>query len=299
VWVRVGVRKESPVRVPQGVTEGSYRCTIPLVRPSALTSKERGGVGKDLSEGWSLNFAVGCSHGCPFCYVDAIHKRFGVSRYGKVVLKRWGDYLLVPENLSEAIDKTPWGHWRNIEVMMSSTHDPYLPKLASAARAILEHALPAGVHLCIQTRSYLVLKDIELLAEHKSQVRLQVSIATADREFARVIEPRVPSPDKRFEILEKAKEAGLETGVILAPIFPSVRARPDVQADFEALTAELERIKPDRIYGESFHLRGPNVTLVREVLGEDFEPNGFDSVAAFHFRRTLRKHGLKGVWWPE
>src|SRR6267143_1990648 len=67
--------------VPAGVADGVYRASIPLIRPSRLTSTSRGGVGKELSEGWCLNFAVGCTHACPFCYVDAIHKRFG-KRYG-------------------------------------------------------------------------------------------------------------------------------------------------------------------------------------------------------------------------
>lgn len=54
------------VRVPSTVVEGTYHCSPPLIRPSKLTSKENGGVGKDLSQGWNLNFAVGCTHACPF-----------------------------------------------------------------------------------------------------------------------------------------------------------------------------------------------------------------------------------------
>jgi len=88
-------------------------------------------------------------------------------------------------------------------------------------------------------------------------------------------------------------------GVILAPIFPSVAARPDFRNDLEAIASELETIRPDHIYGESFHVRGSNARLVEEALGQELEPNGFDSLAAFHFRRTLRRHGLRGVWWPE
>jgi len=155
------------VTVPSEVLEGRYRCSPPLIRPSKLTSKANGGVGKNLSEGWNLNFAIGCSHGCPFCYVDAIHKRWGEGRFGDLVLRKWGDYLLVPENLEEAIDATRWERWRGKEAMMSSTHDPYLPRLAGAAREILQHALPAGVRLCIQTRSCLVLRDLPLLQEFR------------------------------------------------------------------------------------------------------------------------------------
>lgn len=286
--------------VPRGVAEGSYRCTIPLVRPSKLTTKARGGVGKNLSEGWNLNFAVGCTHACPFCYVDPIHKRFGVARYGDIVLQKWGNYLLVPENLEEAIEKTPWHRWRGKEVMMSSTHDPYLPTLAAAARAILEHALPAGVRLCIQTRSFLVTKDLDYLAQFPSQVRLQVSIATMERNLARLIEPRVPPPEARLEVLRRAKAKGLRIGVILAPIIPGVVVRPDVRGDLRTMAQAIATLRPDHVYGESMHVRGENVTLVSESISQDLPPaNGFDRRCAKWFHDELAAVALNGIWWPE
>ncbi len=288
------------LRVPTDVVEGTYRCSPPLIRPSKLTTRENGGVGKDLSEGWNLNFAVGCTHACPFCYVDAIHKRFGNGRYGELVSNRWGNYFLVPENLEEAVEQTPWHRWKGKEVMMSSTHDPYLPKLAGWARTILEHALPAGVRICLQTRSYLVTKDLDFLAQYHRQVRLQVSIATLNPEFARIIEPRVPSPEARLKVLRRAKQAGLRIGVILAPIFPPTSLRPDVLEDLEAMSEALEEIKPDHVYGESLHVRGLNLQNLQEDLGENVRLTpGFDKGIAEVFYEQLRLRDLSGTWWYE
>lgn len=300
-WVVRDPRRAAGIpTAPAIVEEGTYRCSPPLIRRSKLTSKENGGVGKALSEGWNLNFSVGCVHACPFCYVDAIHKRFGRRRYGEIVLNRWGDYFLVPENLDEAIEKTPWERWSGKEVMMSSTHDPYLPKLAEAARTILEHALQAGVRICLQTRSFLVTKDLPLLEEHSDQVRLQVSIATLDREFARQIEPRVPAPERRLDVLRKAKNRGLTLGVILAPIFPPMSSRPDFVEDLRAMAGRLREIRPDHIYGESLHVRGENIALIEERLGEEaFIGRGFDRAAERVFHRELGAAGLSGTWWPE
>ena len=287
------------VRLPTGVVGGSYKASIPLIRRSRLTTRANGGVGKQLSDGWCLNFAVGCTHACPFCYVDEIHKRFGLARYGDAVRQRWGNYLLVPENLDAAIDQTPWKNWAGKEAMMSSTHDPYLPKLASAARAILEHALPAGVEICLQTRSFLVTKDIDFLADYREQVRLQVSIATMDGGFARLIEPRVPPPAARVEVLRRAREAGIRVGVILAPIFPPCSQRPDAVSDLSAMAQALEDIQPDHIYGESVHIRGQNLRLLEEALGEPVRlTTGFDLGISRVFHQQLKKSGLKGVWWP-
>jgi len=290
------LRAHEPVQVeaPRGVSEATYRCSIPLIRQSGLTLKSRGGVGKNLSDGWNLNFAVGCTHACPFCYVDPIHKRFGQSRYGTIVKEKWGDYFLIPENLDEAIERTPWGRWKGVEVMMSSTHDPYLPKLASAARKILEHALPAGVNICLQTRSFLVKRDLEYLAKFPRQVRLQVSLATLNRELARLIEPRVPPPEARIEVLRLAKALSIPTGVILAPIMPPLRVRPDVQSDIRGLAQAMSRIQPDHVYGESMHRRGENVSLVSARLGQALPVmKDFDRVCAKWFGDNLRVVGLK------
>ncbi len=289
---------ERKLSVPAGVAEGVYTASIPLVRPSKLTSKSRGGVGKELSEGWCLNFAVGCTHACPFCYVDAIHKRFG-KRYGNLPQLRWGDYFLVPSNLQEAVEKTQWCRWAGKEVMMSSTHDPYLPKLAPHARDILEHALPAGVRFCIQTRSVLVLKDLDLLTEYASQIRLQVSIATLSRDLSRKVEPRVPPPERRLNVLAAAAAAGLDVGVIIAPVFPVCKLRPNIQNDLQQIAQRLQTINPGHIYGESLHVRGQNIELVEDAIGEPLRlTNGFDIGAESLFHEALASVGLQGTWWP-
>jgi DNA repair photolyase len=179
-------------------------------------------------------------------------------------------------------------------------HDPYLPALAPWAREILERALPAGVRFCVQTRSLLVLKDLDLLAEYADQVRLQVSVATSSLPLQRMIEPNVPTPKRRFGVLRKAREARIPTGVILAPIFPPVGARDDVKADLEAMADELARVHPDRVYGESLHPRGQNMRLIEDALGEPIVfPRYFDKNAGRNFRRVLKDRGIVGIWWPD
>jgi len=291
--------KGTSVMLPPGVASGTYVLHPPLIKASKLTYVDKGGVGKELSDGWVVNFAIGCIMGCKFCYVDSIHKKFGFRRAGNIVYNDWGNYFSVPENLDEVIEETDWAKWKGLEVMMSSTHDAYLAQLNKSARSILEHALPAGVKFCIQTRSPLVEKDFDLIAEYRDQVRLQVSIATYDDTLSRLVETRVVPPRRRMETLRKAKERGLRTGVILAPIFPAVRVRPDVRADLEAMIDDLAPIKPDHIYGESVHIRGINLAYVENALGEKVELRGFDWTAEKMFHDILTAHGLKGRWWVE
>ena len=281
------------------VVKGAYIISAPLIKPSRLTWVEKGGVGKELSDGWSLNFAIGCTHACRFCYVDNIHKRYGQRRVGNIVNRPWGNYFLVPSNIEQAIRETKWSRWEGIEAIMSSTHDPYLPQLLSITKKILEAALPAGIRLCIQTRSPLVLKDLPFLAKYRDQIRLQVSIATMDRKFASVIEPRVALPEARLKILQEAAKLGMDTGVILAPIFPAVAMRPNVRGDMESLVAAVAEFAPKHIYGESLHIRGSNISELEVALGERIELGNFDPSAEIAFHSILKKHGLKGRWWKE
>ncbi|MHB8568103.1 MAG: SPL family radical SAM protein [Nitrososphaerales archaeon] len=287
------------ILLPPGVLGGSYKLALPLVKQSKLTYSTKGGVGKELSDGWVVNFSIGCTFGCRFCYVDAIHKKFSFERAGSIVYNDWGYYFAVPENLGELIKQTNWEKWKGQEVMLSSTHDPYLPQLNGWARKILETALPCGVKFCIQTRSPLVEKDLDLIAKYKKQVRLQVSVATMNERLSRLIEPRVIVPSRRIEVLRRAKLNGLRTGIIIAPVFPPTKQRPDVKEDLEAIADALSDIKPDFIYGESLHVRGINIAYIEEAIGEKLVLNGFDKEAEQMFNAALLGRGLKGRWWKE
>ena len=61
------------------ISYGEFHINPPLIKHSKLTWVEKGGIGKELSDGWALNYAIGCTHACRFCYVDSIHKRLPVS----------------------------------------------------------------------------------------------------------------------------------------------------------------------------------------------------------------------------
>jgi len=278
-----------------------YTINPPLIRESRLTTRERGGVGKNLSTGWVVNFAIGCTHACPFCYVDAIHKRLVVKIHPEAGLE-WGEYLLVPESRSfeRAVRETPWRRWRGELVLMSSTHDPFLPQLVPYAKAILETGLRHGVHFLIQTRSLNALQVLPLLARYRDQVIFQVSIATLSEGLRRVIEPRVPPAGARLAMLRRAKELGLRVGVIIAPIMPPVTQRPDIETDLDAIMRELANIGVDQVFGEMLHTRGQNIKRLEQLLGEGLViSKELDVKIGAVFEKLLRRHGLRGTYWYE
>jgi len=269
-----------------------------LVRRSALSA---GDSGKDLSDGWAVNFAVGCTHGCLFCYVDRIwrlHSKNRLSPYYGLRLAEWGQYLHVPGGLEEEIKRTPWRRWSGRRLLMSSTHDPYLPELYFPnkwPRKILEAALPHGVKFTVLTRSTLPMQDFDLYVKHRGQVVLMSSIPTLDGAFARVAEPRAPPPSARLAMLKKAKELGIPTGVVAAPII----MRPGWREDLERLFKALAELGPDVVFGESLHARGHNLARLRAAGVEVEAGPAADREIGETFEKLLRKHNLRGVYWYE
>jgi len=294
------------------VSIGYYEIKPPLIKPSALTASKSG---KELSDGYALNYAIGCTHACRFCYVDAIHKRFTRSRLLKkekekenngkntnataITDRPWGMYMLIPTKKSfwYALMNTEWYRWKDKEVMLSSTHDPYLPELYDYTRKILETSLPYGVRYCIQTRSLLVKKDFDLLLRYREQIRLQYSIMTLNLTLYRLLEPRVPSPYARLNVLKEASTLGLKVGVIIAPIFPIEGWREDL----EMLFKELSTISNITVYGEILHRRGSNLRYIKElgisITSEDLED--FDRQVGSYFEALLAKYNLEGRYWYE
>jgi DNA repair photolyase len=295
------------------VSYGYYEIKPPLIKPSALTASK---AGKELSDGYALNYAVGCTHACRFCYVDPIHKRFTRSRLIKekekenngknnnadtnIIDRPWGMYMLIPtkESFLHALMNTEWYRWKDKEVMLSSTHDPYLPELYEYTRKILEASLPYGVRYCIQTRSLLVRNDFDLLLKHREQIRLQYSIMTLNLTLYRLLEPRVPSPYARLNVLKEASTLGLKTvGVIIAPIFPIEGWREDLEMLFKELATTIPNIT---VYGEILHRRGSNLRYIKELgisITEDLED--FDKQVGSHFEALLAKYNLEGRYWYE
>jgi DNA repair photolyase len=269
-----------------------------LVRRSALSAA---GAGKDLSDGWVINFAVGCTHGCLFCYVDRVwrlHSKNKLSPYHGLEPGEWGKYLYVPEDLEEQIKNTPWQRWRGRRILMSSTHDPYLPELYwpfKWPRRILEAALPHGVRFTILTRSVLAMQDFDLYTKYRSQIVLMSSIPTLDNTLAQTTEPLAPPPSARLAMLKKAKELGIPIGVVVAPII----TRRGWHEDLERLFKALAELRPCVVYGESLHARGLNMARLKTAGVEAKVGPAVDREVGRVFEKLLLEHGLRGAYWYE
>ena len=87
----------------------------------------------------------------------------------------------------------------------------------------------SGYNLGITTKSDLAAKDAKLLAHisRHNQIRLTLTITTANAALARLLEPLAPRPELRFAALNTLSRAGVECGVAVSPLMPGINDQRD------------------------------------------------------------------------
>ena len=176
----------------------------------------------DLDFRWSANPYRGCSHACSFCYARPSHEYLdmgaGTDFDTKIVIKR-----KAAELLREAFDKPSW---KGELVMFSGVTDCYqaAERDLQLTRQMLEVCLEYRNPVAIITKSALVERDIDLIAElaREAGAHLSVSLTWVDATLARAIEPWAPAPERRFKVVETFAKAGVPVGVMCAPIIPGL-----------------------------------------------------------------------------
>lgn len=259
---------------------------------------------KSLSD-FAANIAVGCVHGCRFCYVPEVSANKQVkplSDYGvNDPDAEWGNYVLLrpfdekafgasvkraertrPDKLSRD------GHRA---VMFSSTTDPYQAiyhpdrtkreELNAARSSMVRRALEivrdeSTLNVRILTRSALVKKDFDVIKSLGNRVVLGVSLPTMREDLAKLYEPHAPSPRVRLKILKEASEAGIPVYLAMAPTFP--------ESDYEDLLATMKEVKavcdPVTVFHEPINIRAENIERIAkhaEKSGIPFRKEVFES----------------------
>ena len=135
---------------------------------------------------YALNAYIGCSHKCAYCYARFMKRYTGHP-------EPWGDFVdakvNAPELLAREVKKKTKGR-----VWISGVCDAYQPleKKYQLTRRCIEILAKNGWPFTIQTKSPLVLRDIELLMTAKN-IEVGFSIATADEKMRKIFEPGAPA----------------------------------------------------------------------------------------------------------
>jgi DNA repair photolyase len=176
----------------------------------------------DLGFRWSLNPYRGCAHACAYCYARPTHEYLGFGAGTDFETK-----ILVKKNAPQLLRETFMKRsWKGEMIVFSGDTDCYQPLEAHyrLTRGCLEACLEFGSPAGIITKSYLIVRDLELLKELHARTNLWVvmSIPFADDKTGRMIEPGAAAVSKRFEAMEKLASAGIRVTVNIAPVIPAV-----------------------------------------------------------------------------
>ena len=170
----------------------------------------------------SINPYKGCEHGCIYCFARPTHAYLDLSP-GLDFETRIYYKANAVERLTATLRKPGY---RCSPIALGANTDPYQPaeKRLGVTRGILETLSECDHPVSIITKGTVVERDIELLADMATRnlASVFVSVTSLDNTIKRTLEPRAAGPARRLELVKRLTEAGVPTGVLVAPVIPAV-----------------------------------------------------------------------------
>ena len=171
---------------------------------------------------WSLNPYQGCVHGCHYCFARRYHllrdMNAGGDFTGVISVK-----TNIPELLRKELSRPSWKYET---VAIGTSTDPYQPIEGSyrLTRRCLQAFANRGSPVGLVTKGTMVVRDRDVLSDLSAWGggAVCISITTLDRDLWRRLEPGTPPPMQRLRAVEMLVEAGVNAGVLVAPIIPGM-----------------------------------------------------------------------------
>jgi len=209
---------------------------------------------------YALNPYTGCQHACVYCYAEFMKKYTNHD-------EDWGDFVdakvNVVERLEGQIKRTRPG-----SVQMGTVTDAYQPseERFRLSRGCLEVLADSDFSVTIQTKSDLVLRDIDILKKMKNR-EVGLTITCHDPEVETLFEPGASNLDRRLDALKRLKRAGIPTYVFFGPILPFFSDHQDSRLLF---FRRLEKTGVNKVYLDKMnYLKGKRKKISR-VLRENY-----------------------------
>jgi DNA repair photolyase len=171
---------------------------------------------------WTINPYRGCSHSCVYCFARRTHEWLELDSGHD-----FDSQIVVKTNLVDVLRRElARPSWKREHVALGTNTDPYqraegrYKLMPGVIRALAESRTPFS----ILTKGTLLRRDIPLLVEaaEKVPVGLGVSMAIWDDDLHSALEPGVPTPRARLDLVRAITDAGLPCGVFVAPVLPGL-----------------------------------------------------------------------------
>ncbi len=253
---------------------------------------------------WTVNVYRGCSHACTYCFARPTHDHLGLDTG-----EGFDHDIVVKVNAVDVLRRelAP-RRWDRQHVSMGTNTDPYQPAEGRyrLTRGVLGALIEARTPFSVLTKSTLVLRDLDLLVAGSAQGRVWVdlSIGSLDEAVWRATEPGTPAPWLRVRAVARLREAGIDCGVLVAPLQPAL---PGALDDVARLLDALAEARVTTVSAVSLRLGGVVRDHYQRTLARHPElqvgrghrtVDGGDPVA--HVRRLAAERGLAwGNRWAE
>jgi DNA repair photolyase len=202
----------------EGIVEAPGETVLPDKAKSVISSNDSPDVGFELS----INPYRGCSHGCVYCFARPTHSYLGLSPGLDFETK-----LFYKENAAQLLEaELAKRNYVCKTIALGINTDGYQPleKRLEVTRSVLAVLARCRHPVTIVTKSALVVRDLDLLADLAKDrlVSVSISITSLEDEIKRTLEPRTASPLARLRVVRQLAEAGVPVGVLVAPVIPAI-----------------------------------------------------------------------------
>lgn len=264
-----------------------------------------------LSPKNGMNLYRGCTHGCIYC--DA--------RSTCYQMDHAFEDIAVKINAPELLEQTLRRKRNQCMIGTGAMSDPYLhaEKELKLTRRCLELMEEYGFGLAIQTKSDLILRDLDLLKRinQKTKCVVQMTLTTYDENLCKIIEPNVCTTKRRAEVLNILRDEGIPTICWMTPLLPFINDTEenirgilnycveakvygimqfgigvtlrdgDRQYFYHMLDKHFPGVKEKYIekYGNAYELPSPNQSYLMNILAEECRKNDivYDAGALFQY----------------
>jgi DNA repair photolyase len=169
---------------------------------------------------WTLNPYRGCTHGCHYCFARRYHVQFELNTDDE-----FASVILVKRNFVEVLERElDRPRWQREHVAFGTATDPYQPIEGhyQLTRRAIEVLARGRTPISLITKGPMVVRDIDVLLElsRSAGSTVYMSVPTVDEDAWRTLEPGTAHPLQRLRAVKALAKAGVEVGVLMAPIVP-------------------------------------------------------------------------------
>lgn len=192
---------------------------------------------------WTLNPYRGCTHACHYCFARRYHTQFELNSDDE-----FASVILVKRNFVDVLRRElDRPSWKRDQVALGTATDPYQPIEGhyKLTRRTVEALAAARTPTGLVTKGPMIVRDRDVLADlsRVASCTVCMSVPTVDEDAWRTLEPGTAHPMQRLRAVRELVDAGINTGVLMAPIVPG----------FSSSRSKLERtIKAIADHGARF-----------------------------------------------